>query len=125
MITYVELCGPQMTLHLEGQFWHRRATVLGRAATYLNARMPNCRIMMKLTTLFLKIRTSQKLHQKIPNLQLFVFFIDADNDAYSIVYVRQCCDSRCRSMSRDGWCGIVHGTTTIDVITDYHGGQEK
>ena len=40
MITYVEVCGPEVTLRLDGQFWHRRATVLGRAATYLNARMP-------------------------------------------------------------------------------------
>lgn len=29
-----------MTLKLDGKFWHRRETVLGRAAMWLNARMP-------------------------------------------------------------------------------------
>ena len=29
-----------MTLSLQGEFWHRRGTVLGRAAMWLNARMP-------------------------------------------------------------------------------------
>jgi hypothetical protein len=39
-IKFVELCGPEVTLELKGAFWHRRETVLGRAATWLNARMP-------------------------------------------------------------------------------------
>jgi hypothetical protein len=39
-LEFVELCGPQVTLLLDGEFWHRRETVLGRAAVWLNARMP-------------------------------------------------------------------------------------
>jgi hypothetical protein len=39
-IEFVELCGPEVTLSLKGRFWHRRDTVLGRAAMWLNARMP-------------------------------------------------------------------------------------
>ena len=39
-LEFVELCGPQVTLSLDGAFWHRRETVLGRAAVWLNARMP-------------------------------------------------------------------------------------
>jgi hypothetical protein len=39
-LQFVELCGPQVTLLLDGAFWHRRETVLGRAAVWLNARMP-------------------------------------------------------------------------------------
>jgi hypothetical protein len=39
-IEFDELCGPQVTLSLSGKFWHRRETVLGRAAMWLNARMP-------------------------------------------------------------------------------------
>ncbi|KAL3931115.1 MAG: hypothetical protein SGBAC_011457 [Bacillariaceae sp.] len=39
-IEFVELCGPEVTLSLSGKFWHRRDTVLGRAAMWLNARMP-------------------------------------------------------------------------------------
>jgi hypothetical protein len=39
-IDFVELCGPEVTLSLKGKFWHRRETVLGRAAMWLNARMP-------------------------------------------------------------------------------------
>ena len=39
-IEFVELCGPEVTLSLQGEFWHRRETVLGRAAMWLNARMP-------------------------------------------------------------------------------------
>ena len=39
-IEFVELCGPEVTLTLQGKFWHRRETVLGRAAMWLNARMP-------------------------------------------------------------------------------------
>lgn len=40
-----ELClaeveGPCVTLALSGRFWHRRSTVLGRAAMWLNAKMP-------------------------------------------------------------------------------------
>merc|ERR1712238_424037 len=33
-------CGPEVTLELEGQFWHSRGFVLGSAATWLNARIP-------------------------------------------------------------------------------------
>ena len=39
-ITLMELCGPEVILSLDGEFWHRRETVLGRAAMWLNARMP-------------------------------------------------------------------------------------
>jgi len=39
-LEFVELSGPEVVLSLEGEFWHRRATVLGRAAVWLNARMP-------------------------------------------------------------------------------------
>lgn len=39
-IEFVEICGPEVTLSLSGKFWHRRETVLGRAAMWLNARMP-------------------------------------------------------------------------------------
>jgi hypothetical protein len=39
-IEFVDLCGPEVTLSLDGKFWHRRETVLGRAAMWLNARMP-------------------------------------------------------------------------------------
>jgi hypothetical protein len=39
-IEFVELCGPHVTLTLRGQFWHRRSFVLGRAAMWLNARIP-------------------------------------------------------------------------------------
>jgi hypothetical protein len=39
-IAFVELSGPEVTLQLDGQFWHRRETVLGRAAVWLNARIP-------------------------------------------------------------------------------------
>lgn len=39
-LEFVELCGPEVTLKLSGKFWHRRSTVLGRAAMWLNARMP-------------------------------------------------------------------------------------
>jgi hypothetical protein len=39
-LEFVELCGPQVTLSLDGAFWHRRETVLGRAAVWINARMP-------------------------------------------------------------------------------------
>lgn len=39
-LEFVELAGPEVTLSLSGSFWHRRATVLGRAATWLNACMP-------------------------------------------------------------------------------------
>lgn len=39
-IEFVELCGPEVTLSLHGRFWHRRETVLGRAAMWLNACMP-------------------------------------------------------------------------------------
>jgi hypothetical protein len=36
----VEVAGPEIVLQLEGAFWHRRETVLGRAAMWLNACMP-------------------------------------------------------------------------------------
>ena len=39
-IELVEVNGPEVTLFLDGAFWHRRDTVLGRAAMWLNARMP-------------------------------------------------------------------------------------
>jgi hypothetical protein len=39
-IEFVEICGPEVTLSLDGKFWHKRSTVLGRAAMWLNARIP-------------------------------------------------------------------------------------
>jgi hypothetical protein len=39
-LSLVELMGPTVVLELSGAFWHRRETVLGRAAMWLNARMP-------------------------------------------------------------------------------------
>ena len=39
-IHFSGLCGPEVTLALDGQFWHSRGYVLGSAATWLNARMP-------------------------------------------------------------------------------------
>ncbi|CAB9506278.1 expressed unknown protein [Seminavis robusta] len=39
-IEFVEVAGPEVILTLDGAFWHRRETVLGRAAMWLNARMP-------------------------------------------------------------------------------------
>jgi hypothetical protein len=36
----ISLEGPEVILALIGKFWHRRETVLGKAAMYLNARMP-------------------------------------------------------------------------------------
>jgi hypothetical protein len=39
-LSFVDLTGPEVTLKLDGAFWHRRETVLGRAAVWLNARMP-------------------------------------------------------------------------------------
>jgi len=39
-IDLVEVCGPEVTLALDGAFWHKRSTVLGRAAVWLNARIP-------------------------------------------------------------------------------------
>lgn len=39
-LSFVEMCGPEVTLSLSGKFWHRRETVLGRAAMWLNARIP-------------------------------------------------------------------------------------
>ncbi|KAG7373879.1 hypothetical protein IV203_012974 [Nitzschia inconspicua] len=39
-IEFVELCGPEVTLQLSGKFWHKRSFVLGRAAMWLNARIP-------------------------------------------------------------------------------------
>ena len=39
-IEFESIDGPEVTLSLSGKFWHRRETVLGRAAMYLHARMP-------------------------------------------------------------------------------------
>lgn len=39
-IGLVEVAGPEVYLSLSGKFWHKRSHVLGRAAMYLNARMP-------------------------------------------------------------------------------------
>ena len=39
-IEFVDLDGPVVILGLSGKFWHRRSTVLGEAAIWLNARMP-------------------------------------------------------------------------------------
>jgi len=39
-IALAEVCGPEVYLSLSGKFWHTRSHVLGRAAVYLNARMP-------------------------------------------------------------------------------------
>ncbi|KAL7471742.1 hypothetical protein ACHAXS_012050 [Conticribra weissflogii] len=39
-IEFVSLEGPEVFLSLIGKFWHRRETVLGKAAMYLNARIP-------------------------------------------------------------------------------------
>ena len=39
-LEFVEISGPEVILKLDGEFWHRRETVLGRAAMYLNARIP-------------------------------------------------------------------------------------
>ncbi len=39
-ISLVEVDGPEVILTLSGKFWHTRSYVLGRAAMYLNARIP-------------------------------------------------------------------------------------
>lgn len=39
-LSFVELAGPHVVLSLRGAFWHRRETILQRAAVWLNARMP-------------------------------------------------------------------------------------
>jgi hypothetical protein len=39
-IELISVEGPECTLSLIGKFWHRRETVLGKAAMYLNARLP-------------------------------------------------------------------------------------
>jgi len=39
-IEFDSLDGPEVILTLRGAFWHRRETVLGKAAMYLNARIP-------------------------------------------------------------------------------------
>jgi hypothetical protein len=39
-LSFVELEGPHVILSLRGSFWHRRETILQRAAVWLNARMP-------------------------------------------------------------------------------------
>ncbi|GKY97786.1 hypothetical protein MPSEU_000736800 [Mayamaea pseudoterrestris] len=38
-MAFVELSGPEVVLSLSGKFWHRRETVLGRAAMWLHACM--------------------------------------------------------------------------------------
>jgi len=39
-ISLAEVNGPEVYLTLSGKFWHTRSHVLGRAAMYLNARIP-------------------------------------------------------------------------------------
>lgn len=39
-IYLAELAGPEVFLELSGKFWHSRSYVLGTAAIYLNARIP-------------------------------------------------------------------------------------
>lgn len=39
-VELVEISGPEVTLSLSGKFWHRRETVLGRAAMWLHSCMP-------------------------------------------------------------------------------------
>lgn len=39
-LEFVDVEGPEVILSLSGAFWHRRETVLGRAAMWLNACMP-------------------------------------------------------------------------------------
>eukprot|EP00977_Amphora_coffeiformis_P010707 scaffold2510_cov169-Amphora_coffeaeformis.AAC.58 len=39
-VSLVEIEGPEVTLRLDGEFWHKRNTVLGKAAIWLNACMP-------------------------------------------------------------------------------------
>jgi len=39
-IELVEVSGPEIILRLEGRFWHKRTHILGLAAMWLNARMP-------------------------------------------------------------------------------------
>ena len=39
-IALVEVAGPEVYLTLRGKFWHSRSHILGRAAMYLNARIP-------------------------------------------------------------------------------------
>ena len=39
-LDFVEIDGPEVILKLSGAFWHRRDTVLGRAAMWLNACIP-------------------------------------------------------------------------------------
>lgn len=39
-LEFVDIEGPEVILSLSGAFWHRRETVLGRAAMWLNACMP-------------------------------------------------------------------------------------
>eukprot|EP00584_Thalassiosira_punctigera_P005754 CAMPEP_0172534556 /NCGR_PEP_ID=MMETSP1067-20121228/6877_1 /TAXON_ID=265564 ORGANISM="Thalassiosira punctigera, Strain Tpunct2005C2" /NCGR_SAMPLE_ID=MMETSP1067 /ASSEMBLY_ACC=CAM_ASM_000444 /LENGTH=228 /DNA_ID=CAMNT_0013319363 /DNA_START=8 /DNA_END=694 /DNA_ORIENTATION=- len=39
-VEFDSLDGPEAILSLTGKFWHRRDTVLGKAAMYLNARIP-------------------------------------------------------------------------------------
>lgn len=39
-LEFVEISGPEVILSLSGRFWHRRETVLGRAAMWLHACIP-------------------------------------------------------------------------------------
>lgn len=39
-VEFVELSGPTVVLRLKGRFWHERATVLARLASFLQARIP-------------------------------------------------------------------------------------
>lgn len=39
-ISLAEISGPEVVLNLSGKYWHKRSHVLGRAAMYLNARIP-------------------------------------------------------------------------------------
>merc|ERR1711933_671104 len=39
-LSFVEIVGPDVYLKMKGKFWHRRATVLGQAAVWLNACIP-------------------------------------------------------------------------------------
>ena len=39
-VQLVEIEGPEVTLSLQGEFWHKRSMVLGKAAIWLNACMP-------------------------------------------------------------------------------------
>ena len=50
-IEFESLDGPEVTLGLTGKFWHKRSTVLGRAAMYLNARIPELTLVRTSSTM--------------------------------------------------------------------------